>query len=117
MRRLILLFALSFPALAAPVLNPTCQIGWDYLAADQERIDGFRFVANDKAVAETAADKRQISCGELALVNGTNKLHAVAFAGAMTSLPSNTLEFRYSSLPLPSPGKARLIVTFPETAK
>ena len=119
MKRLLLLLPfLAFAVSAAEVTGPaSCRLAWDYSAEDQARIDGFRFFLNGKKAHETGPAVRQIACKDLAPINGENTVYAIAYAGADVSPNSNSLAFRYSSLPLAAPGKTRLVIVFPEPPK
>jgi hypothetical protein len=69
---------------------------------------------NGKPAAEVKPDARTISCKDLAPINGDNTVHAIAYAGTDVSANSNSLTFKYSSLPLAAPSKTRLVIIFPD---
>jgi hypothetical protein len=110
----LLLFGLIVPSVQAATISSTSKLAWDYDAADQANIDGFKLYIDDKVQSIVILPvARSISAGTL--TPGKHNFELTAYNAAQESVRSNKVEAVYvNSAPVP-PATLRIVFTITAT--
>ena len=88
MIRVLILLALSFAHAYA------CAIEWDYVEADQAKIDGFQLEVDGQKTVRMARELRTIDCTYMFDIKAPHVIRLYAYRRDEYSQPSNTVEYQ-----------------------
>ncbi|MDX1345946.1 MAG: hypothetical protein R3179_08600 [Sedimenticolaceae bacterium] len=95
---------------SAQTITTGCAFAWDYDAAAQQTIDGFRLYVDAAPVLDIPADERQATCEASEITSGTHDVHVTAFNAVGESPPSNALSVTFVTTPPAAPTTFHFVI-------